>query len=142
MFSLLLGIILGWVGGWYVTRPSAPAPVAPPRPTMPPAEADTIERIVLPDYEPTQNALENGGAVDSIRLPAEAIETEPMPTSTALAQEAPVTASSVVATAYCVRCKARRPMQAAQRSSTANGRTALKGTCPVCGGGLFKLVKA
>jgi DNA topoisomerase I len=42
-------------------------------------------------------------------------------------------------TAYCVKCKAVRPMQDAAPVYMANGRPATRGVCPVCGTGLFKI---
>ncbi len=41
---------------------------------------------------------------------------------------------------YCVKCKAKRPIANAQQVTMANGRPALKGTCPVCGTGMFKIL--
>ncbi|NPA31466.1 MAG: type I DNA topoisomerase [Chloroflexi bacterium] len=40
--------------------------------------------------------------------------------------------------AYCTRCKTKRVIQDPQPVFTANGRPAVKGTCPVCGGTLFR----
>jgi DNA topoisomerase-1 len=42
-------------------------------------------------------------------------------------------------TAYCVKCKATRPVEEAQAVFMANGRPATRGVCPVCGTGLFKI---
>ena len=42
-------------------------------------------------------------------------------------------------TAYCVRCRAIRPMQDAQAVYMTNGRPATRGVCGTCGTGLFKL---
>ena len=41
---------------------------------------------------------------------------------------------------YCVKCKAKRPIQDAKTVTMANGRPAMKGTCPVCGTGMFKIL--
>jgi hypothetical protein len=41
---------------------------------------------------------------------------------------------------YCVKCKAKRMMANVKRVKMANGRPALKGTCPVCGTGMFKIL--
>jgi hypothetical protein len=41
---------------------------------------------------------------------------------------------------YCVKCKEKRPIQEARTVTMANGRPALKGTCPVCGTGMFKIL--
>lgn len=41
---------------------------------------------------------------------------------------------------YCVKCKAKRAIANAKTVKMANGRPALKGTCPVCGTGMFKIL--
>jgi len=42
-------------------------------------------------------------------------------------------------TAYCVKCRANRPMKDAQAVFMANGRPATRGVCAACGTGLFKI---
>ena len=41
---------------------------------------------------------------------------------------------------YCVKCKAKREMINVKQVKMANGRPALKGTCSVCGTGMFKIL--
>ncbi|MFQ5944731.1 MAG: type I DNA topoisomerase [Anaerolineae bacterium] len=41
--------------------------------------------------------------------------------------------------AYCLRCAAHRDIEGAESVQTKTGRPALRGRCPVCGGGLFRL---
>lgn len=41
---------------------------------------------------------------------------------------------------YCVKCKAKRTIANAKQIKMANGRPALKGVCPVCGTGMFKIL--
>ena len=41
---------------------------------------------------------------------------------------------------YCVKCKTKRKISNAQEVKMANGRPALKGVCPVCGTGMFKIL--
>mgnify|MGYP001607402038 FL=1 len=41
---------------------------------------------------------------------------------------------------YCVKCKAKRTIANAKQIMMANGRPALKGVCPVCGTGMFKIL--
>ena len=41
---------------------------------------------------------------------------------------------------YCVKCKAKRKIDKAKEIKMANGRPALKGICPVCGTGMFKIL--
>ncbi len=43
-------------------------------------------------------------------------------------------------TAYCVKCKAKREMKDAQKVEMKNGRPAMKGTCPTCGCGMYKIL--
>lgn len=42
--------------------------------------------------------------------------------------------------AYCVKCKAKRDMKEPAEVTMANGRKAMKGTCPTCGTGMFKIM--
>jgi hypothetical protein len=42
--------------------------------------------------------------------------------------------------AYCVKCKAKRNMKDAKEVVMANGRKAMKGTCPECSTGMFKIM--
>ena len=41
---------------------------------------------------------------------------------------------------YCVKCKAKREIKDAKEVTMANGRKALKGVCPKCGTGMFKIL--
>ncbi|PIT92939.1 MAG: hypothetical protein COU06_02680 [Candidatus Harrisonbacteria bacterium CG10_big_fil_rev_8_21_14_0_10_38_8] len=41
--------------------------------------------------------------------------------------------------AYCVKCRAKQNMVDAQEVTMKNGRQAMKGKCPVCGTGMFKI---
>ena len=41
---------------------------------------------------------------------------------------------------YCVKCKTKRDIKDAKEVEMANGRKAMKGTCPVCGTGMFKIL--
>jgi Zn finger protein HypA/HybF involved in hydrogenase expression len=43
--------------------------------------------------------------------------------------------------AYCLKCKAKKEMQDAQKVTMKNGRSAMKGKCPTCGTGMFKILK-
>jgi len=42
--------------------------------------------------------------------------------------------------AYCVKCKAKREMQDGEKVTMKNGRPAMKGKCPVCGTGLYRIL--
>ena len=42
-------------------------------------------------------------------------------------------------TAYCMKCKATRPIKDGQAIYMGNGRPATRGVCPVCGTGLNKI---
>jgi len=41
---------------------------------------------------------------------------------------------------YCVKCKEKRNMEDAKEVEMKNGRKAMKGKCPVCGTGMFKIL--
>jgi NAD-dependent SIR2 family protein deacetylase len=45
-----------------------------------------------------------------------------------------------MAEAYCVKCKAKREVANATEVTMKNGRPALKGVCPTCGTGLYKIL--
>lgn len=42
--------------------------------------------------------------------------------------------------AYCVKCKSKREMNNANEVTMKNGRKAMKGTCPSCGTGMFRIL--
>ena len=42
--------------------------------------------------------------------------------------------------AYCVKCKEKREMKDTERVTMKNGRPAMKGTCTVCGTGMYKIL--
>ena len=44
--------------------------------------------------------------------------------------------------AYCVKCKAKREMKDAKAVKMKNGRPAMKGKCPECGTGLYRITKS
>jgi hypothetical protein len=41
--------------------------------------------------------------------------------------------------AYCVKCKAKREMKDAKSVTMKNGKKAMKGVCPKCGCGMYKI---
>ena len=43
-------------------------------------------------------------------------------------------------TAYCVKCKAKQEMKDAKEVTMKNGRPAMKGVCPKCGTGMYKIL--
>jgi RNase P subunit RPR2 len=47
-----------------------------------------------------------------------------------------------MATAYCLKCRAKREMRNPQRVTLKNGRPATKGTCPNCGTPMYRIGKA
>ena len=42
--------------------------------------------------------------------------------------------------AYCVKCKAKRELKDAKAVKMKNGRPAMKGKCPECGTGLYRIM--
>ena len=41
---------------------------------------------------------------------------------------------------YCVKCKSKREIQDGQKVTMKNGRPAMKGKCPHCGTGLYRIL--
>lgn len=41
---------------------------------------------------------------------------------------------------YCVKCKAKRDIKDAKEVVMKNGRKAMKGSCPSCGTGMFRIL--
>ncbi len=41
---------------------------------------------------------------------------------------------------YCVKCKAKKAMVDAQKVTMKNGRPAMKGKCPTCGTGMYRIL--
>ena len=44
------------------------------------------------------------------------------------------------AEAYCVKCKAKKPMTEAKEVEMKNGRKAIQGKCSTCGTGMYKIL--
>lgn len=44
--------------------------------------------------------------------------------------------------AYCLKCRTQREMKDAKPVTMKNGKPATKGSCPVCGTGMYKIGKA
>ncbi len=42
--------------------------------------------------------------------------------------------------AYCVKCKQKREIKEPEKVTMKNGRPAMRGKCPVCGTGLYKIL--
>ncbi|MFH0839350.1 MAG: DUF5679 domain-containing protein [Candidatus Omnitrophota bacterium] len=42
--------------------------------------------------------------------------------------------------AYCVKCKSKKEMKDAVRVTMKNGRNAMKGKCPDCGTGVYRIL--
>jgi len=42
--------------------------------------------------------------------------------------------------AYCVKCKAKKEMKDAKEVTMKNGRKAMKGVCPTCGTGMYRIM--
>jgi hypothetical protein len=47
-----------------------------------------------------------------------------------------------MATAYCLKCRAKREMRNARQVTLKNGRPATQGICPVCGTKMYRIGKA
>ncbi|MFH1769995.1 MAG: DUF5679 domain-containing protein [archaeon] len=45
-----------------------------------------------------------------------------------------------MAEGYCVKCKAKKEMASATQVTMKNGRKAMKGKCPSCGTGMYRIL--
>jgi NAD-dependent SIR2 family protein deacetylase len=45
-----------------------------------------------------------------------------------------------MAQAYCVKCKAKKEISDAKEVTMKNGRKAMKGKCPDCGTGMYRIL--
>jgi NAD-dependent SIR2 family protein deacetylase len=45
-----------------------------------------------------------------------------------------------MAEAYCVKCKSKKEMKDAKEVTMKNGRKAMKGKCPDCGTGMYRIM--
>jgi len=43
-------------------------------------------------------------------------------------------------TGYCVKCKSKKDMKDEQKVTMKNGRAAVRGKCPSCGTGMYKIL--
>lgn len=41
---------------------------------------------------------------------------------------------------YCVKCKCKQDIKGASKVTMKNGRQAMKGKCPVCGTGMYRIL--
>jgi cytoskeletal protein CcmA (bactofilin family) len=75
-------------------------------------------------------AVDEGASVSGL------IETGPV----SLDEEWPEAPGVEAGEAYCVRCKAKRPVTGAEEVTLRNGRAAVEGTCAVCGTKVFRML--
>lgn len=114
--GLVVGFALGWWLDWYLSREEARA-----------LRAEVSQKnATIAKLQKDLLAFQHVGAQPVVR--AEAVSPAPAATEGAV-------------TAYCVKCRATRPMQNPRRVTLSNGRPALKGTCPVCNTGMFRIVR-
>ena len=45
-----------------------------------------------------------------------------------------------MAEGYCVKCKSKKEMKDAKEVTMKNGRKAVKGKCPTCGTGMYRIM--
>ena len=86
---------------------------------------DAIKERIAGSQEPTQEQIDRAAALEKQIAELEA------------RQKRAKAASGVLA--YCVRCKAKRSMSDPEETTMKNGRPATRGTCSVCGTGMFRI---
>lgn len=117
LLGLVAGFALGWWLDWYLSREESRSL----REEMAQKNA-TIAKL--------QKDLLAGQRPET--KPAKQAETAPAP-------KPPEPAETVIA--YCVKCRANRQIHNPSRVTLSNGRPAIKGTCPVCNSGMFRMIK-
>lgn len=117
--GFVVGLALGWWLDWYLSREDARAlraELAQKNATIAKLQKDVLEA----------RHVQAGPAPKAKAAPApEVAHAEP----------------EEIVTAFCVKCRAKRPMHNPRRVTLSNGRPALKGTCPVCNTGMFRTIK-
>ncbi|MCA0353785.1 MAG: DUF5679 domain-containing protein [Chloroflexi bacterium] len=154
--SLLLGLAAVVVIVRRKLHPIDSAPILPP-PPPPPSDPP---RIVLPTdiltTEVATSAPELEAEPEAVVVEDEAplLELEVGGSGTAAPETEQPAAEAVVEAeapadddddddelrSYCVSCRAKQPMIDAHEELTENGRRALRGTCEVCGAGMFRFL--
>jgi hypothetical protein len=113
LLGLIVGFALGWWLDWYLSREAA----RKMREEMAEKNA-TIAKL-------QKDLLSSPRSEAKPVVAPPSVEPEPVETITA----------------YCVKCRDTRPIQNPRRATLSNGRPAIKGTCPVCSSGMFRLIK-
>lgn len=54
-------------------------------------------------------------------------------------EDTPMPAAAKAIKGYCVKCRTQREIKDAKRVTLKNGKPAMKGKCPVCGTGMFRI---
>ena len=119
LLGLVVGFALGWWLDWYLSREQSR--------TM---HNEVAQKNVT--IAKLQTDLLSGQRQEPEHLKPPVEE----PHSVAVEK---ATAEEVIA--YCVKCRQNRAIQNPRRVTLSNGRAAIKGTCPVCSTGMFRLIK-
>lgn len=152
--------------------PAPPAPAPAPSVAFAPADDDQIgappappsdaalDALFAPEEKPAAPAEAHADDLaDAVAVALEeagdAAAKAPATVAAAPASEAPASAPDTHGAAaesgapieeevlgYCVRCRAKRPMQHPHEEFSESGRRAARGTCPVCGATMFTFLAA
>jgi hypothetical protein len=117
LLGLVAGFALGWWLDWYLNREESRAlreEMAQKNATIAKLQKDLLSEP-QPQAKPVKQA-------------------EPQP-------KVEVAEPAETVTAYCVKCRVNRPIKNPNRVTLSNGRPAIKGTCPVCSSGMFRMIK-
>jgi hypothetical protein len=134
------------------TKPAAkaaPKAAKAPKPAVKPAAKAAVKPAAKPAAKPAVKPATKPAAKSVVKPAAETKSAPTAPNATAKAATksspsraaaAPATAGGQPVEAYCLREKKRVQMVDPKPVVTANGGSALSGTCPSCGAALYKLV--
>ena len=131
------------------TKPAAKATKPAVKPAVKPAAKAAVKPAAKPAAKPAVKPATKPAAKSVVKPAAETKSAPTAPNATAKAATksspsraaaAPATAGGQPVEAYCLREKKRVQMVDPKPVVTANGGSALSGTCPSCGAALYKLV--
>ena len=161
MLKRLILLALAAVAGWIAYRrtraqaapfapPFAPAttettrlPLDQPPPTAAPWPAPGSNAAHAPDAPPAEVVEQAHGHAPPVEPPVPEHPVAETPASPEAAEQLAAhhePAAEAHIDGYCMRCKTRRTISDPRIEISENGRTAARGTCPVCGASMYKFL--
>ncbi|NOZ05816.1 MAG: hypothetical protein GXP41_05620 [Chloroflexi bacterium] len=138
LFGAIAGFIAGWALHWYWTR--GRADIAAGEFDRTPGGAANWEETPLVDRSIAEEIADSAEEEPAEEEGSEGVPV-PVPAADSEAEASGDSATEEPETAYCMRCREHRSVEGLEHIVTENGRHAIRGTCGVCGGKVFKFVR-